>query len=111
MVEYLSVWCGNYVDESIEEPAKRVKLEDCITDRIERNNLNGTDAESYLYQGKHGNQLFLISMENEQLESLREYMDENNRFSEDELRDIASCCLLGLDFLHSRHIIHGVVEH
>ena len=73
--------------------------------------MNGTDAESCLYQGKHGNELFLSNVENEQLESLREYMNDNNRFNEDELHDIAGCCLLGLDFLHSRHIIHGVVEH
>ena len=86
-------------------------MEDCITDRIRRNSLNGTDAESYLCQGKHGSELFLSNVENGQSESLREYMDENSRFSEDELRDIAGCCLLGLDFLHSRHIMHGVVEH
>ena len=49
-------------------------------------------------------------MENCELESLREYMNMNNGLNEDALREIASCCLLGLDFLHSQHIIHGVVE-
>ena len=85
-------------------------MDGSITDRIERKSLNGADVETISYQGKHGNQLFLSSVENEQLESLREYMDENNRFNEDELREIASCCLLGLDYLHSQHIMHGVVD-
>lgn len=49
-------------------------------------------------------------MENCELESLREYMNMNNGLNGDALREIASCCLLGLDFLHSQHIIHGVVE-
>ena len=43
--------------------------------------------------------------------SLQEYMDMNNRLNEDEMREIASCCLLGLDFLHSQSIIHGVIDH
>lgn len=85
-------------------------MEDCTTDRIEWKNLNGTDVETISYQGKHGNVLLLSIVENEQLESLREYMDENNRFNEDELRDIASCCLLGLEFRHSQHIMHGVFQ-
>ena len=50
-------------------------------------------------------------MENCELETLEKYMDKRERLSEDELSEIASSCLLGLDFLHSRHIIHGVVEH
>ena len=50
-------------------------------------------------------------MENWELGSLREYMNRNDGLNEDELRAIASCCLLGLAFLHSQHIIHGVVEH
>lgn len=48
-------------------------------------------------------------MENCALESFSEYMDVNDRLNEDELRAIASCCLLSLDFLHSQHIMHGVV--
>ena len=49
-------------------------------------------------------------MKNCEVESLARYMDKRVRLNEDELREIASCCLLCLDFLHSRHIIHGVVE-
>lgn len=50
-------------------------------------------------------------MENCELESLEKYMDKRERWSEEALREIASCCLLGLEFLHSHYIIHGVVEH
>lgn len=49
-------------------------------------------------------------MKNCEFGSLINYMDKRERLSEDELSEIASCCLLGLDFLHSRHIIHGVVD-
>ncbi len=49
-------------------------------------------------------------MKNCEVGSLARYMDKRERLNEDELREIASCCLLGLDFLHSRHIIHGVVD-
>ena len=49
-------------------------------------------------------------MENCELGSLDEYIHYNGTLNEDEVREIASCCLLGLDFLHSRHIIHGVVD-
>ena len=50
-------------------------------------------------------------MENCEFGSLEKYMDKMVSLNEDELREIASCCLLGLDFLHSRHIIHGVIDH
>ena len=50
-------------------------------------------------------------MEHCELESLREYMNMNNGLSENELNAIASYCLLGLNFLHSHYIIHGVVEY
>ena len=49
-------------------------------------------------------------MENCEVGSLKKYMEKRKRLSEDELSEIASSCLLGLDFLHSRHIIHGVVD-
>ena len=49
-------------------------------------------------------------MKNCALGSFSEYMDVNEMVNEDELRAIASCCLLGLDSLHSQRIIHGVVE-
>ena len=50
-------------------------------------------------------------MENYELGPLKECMDIMGELNENAQRGIASCCLLGLDFLHSRHIIHGVVEH
>lgn len=37
-------------------------------------------------------------------------MGNNMGLSEGELREIASCCLLGLDFLHSLHMSHGVMD-
>ncbi len=49
-------------------------------------------------------------MENCELGSLKEYMNMNNGLNEDALREIACYSLLALDFLHSQHIIHGVVE-
>lgn len=49
-------------------------------------------------------------MENYELGSLREHMEVNKRLITSVLREIASCCLLGLDSLHSQHIIHGVIE-
>ena len=36
-------------------------------------------------------------------------MKNGNRFSEDEIREIASCTLLGLDYLHKLNIIHRVI--
>ena len=44
------------------------------------------------------------------LGSLEELFAANYRMKEEELREIASCCLLGLDSLHSRNIMHGVVH-
>ena len=49
-------------------------------------------------------------MENCEFGSLMKYMDKRERLSEDELREIASCCLLGLDFLHSQYMSHGVID-
>ena len=49
-------------------------------------------------------------MENCRLGSLKDYMNMNDGLNEDELRAIASCCLLGLNFLHSQHITNAVVE-
>ena len=31
-----------------------------------------------------------------------------NHLTEDEIREITSCCLLGLNDIHSRNLIHGV---
>lgn len=44
------------------------------------------------------------------LGSVQEYMDMNNMLTEEEMREIASCCLLGIDYLHSRNYSHGVME-
>ena len=49
-------------------------------------------------------------MENCELRSLDEYIHYNGILNEDEVREIASCCLLGLDYLHSQNIMHGVVD-
>ena len=49
-------------------------------------------------------------MENCEVGSLMKYMDKRERLNEDELREIASCCLLGLDYLRSLNTMHGVVD-
>lgn len=40
--------------------------------------------------------------------SLAAYLMHGNRLNEDELRDIASCCLFALFYLHNSKIIHRV---
>ena len=40
--------------------------------------------------------------------SLGAFIRSRNRLTEEELREIASCCLLGLESLHAKSIIHGV---
>ena len=42
------------------------------------------------------------------LESLSAYSTGGYKWNENELCAIASCCLLGLHFLNSRNLIHGV---
>ncbi len=49
-------------------------------------------------------------MENYELGSLDEYIYCNGGLNEDEVREIASCCLLGLDYLRSLNTMHGVVD-
>lgn len=44
------------------------------------------------------------------LGSMEEYMRMNRTLTEGALREITSCCLLGLDFLHSHNIIHRVFD-
>ena len=40
--------------------------------------------------------------------SLYDFVMNDNSFIESELREIASCCLLGLDYLHKRNLSHSV---
>ena len=40
--------------------------------------------------------------------ALSDYMRKGNRLNESELRDIAACCLLGLNYLHNMKIIYRV---
>ena len=41
--------------------------------------------------------------------SLASRLEKGIRFTEPELREITSHCLLGLDYLHSKNTIHRVV--
>ena len=40
--------------------------------------------------------------------SLYDFVRNDNGFTESELREIASCCLLGLDHLHKRNLSYSV---
>ena len=40
--------------------------------------------------------------------SLIEVIKSKYRVNEDELRDITTCCLLGLEYLHKSGFVHGV---
>ena len=40
--------------------------------------------------------------------SLYDFMRNDNGFTESELREIAGCCLLGLDHLHKHNLSHSV---
>ena len=50
-------------------------------------------------------------MENCDLGSVEKYQCVQKQRKVMDIREIASCCLLGLDYLHSRNIIHGVTEY
>lgn len=41
--------------------------------------------------------------------SIRAYLNGGNRLNEEEIRDVASCVLLGLDYLHNRNVAPCVV--
>ena len=41
--------------------------------------------------------------------SVGAYLRSGNRLKEDELREVVSCCLLGLSYLHKRNMIHQVM--
>ena len=47
-------------------------------------------------------------METSNCYSLIEVMRSIYRVNEDELRDITTCCLLGLEYLHKSGFVHGV---
>ena len=44
------------------------------------------------------------------LESLEKYKYMNETLTEEALREITSCCLLGLVYLHLRNFSHGVFD-
>ena len=41
--------------------------------------------------------------------SIGAYLRSGNRLKEDELREVVSCCLLGLSYLHNRNVMHRVM--
>ena len=43
--------------------------------------------------------------------SIRTYLNSGYVLNESELRETASCCLLGLSYLHNMNIIHRVVNY
>ena len=49
-------------------------------------------------------------MEYCQCGSIRVLLESGYVLNEDELREIVSCCLLGLDFLHNMNIVHRVSD-
>lgn len=40
--------------------------------------------------------------------SIGSYLKKGNRLNEEELKEVVSCCLLGLSCLHKRSMNHGV---
>ena len=51
-----------------------------------------------------------VVMEYSVCKSVNSYLMDGNRFTEDEIREIACCCLLGLKHLHNHDITHGVIH-
>lgn len=41
--------------------------------------------------------------------SVANYMRRGNRLTEEQIREIASCCVLGLSYLHNMRIVHRVI--
>ena len=42
--------------------------------------------------------------------SIRAYLNDGNRLNEEEIRDVASCVLLSLVYIHNRNITHWVLQ-
>ena len=42
--------------------------------------------------------------------SVGAYLRSGNRLKEDELREVVSCCLLGLSYLHNRNVMHRDIK-
>ena len=42
--------------------------------------------------------------------SVGAYLRSGNRLSEEELREVVSCCLLGLSYLHNRNVMHRDIK-
>ena len=51
-----------------------------------------------------------VVMEYSVCESVDSYLLNGNRFTEDEIREIACCCLLRLEHLHNHDVTHGVIH-
>ena len=41
--------------------------------------------------------------------SIQSFLRCGNRLKEEELREVVSCCLLGLSYLHNRNVMHRVM--
>ena len=41
--------------------------------------------------------------------TIERYLRNGNRLNEEELREVVSCCLLGLSYLHKRNMLHRVL--
>ena len=42
--------------------------------------------------------------------SIQSFLRRGNRLKEDELREVVSCCLLGLSYLHNRNVMHRDIK-
>ena len=42
--------------------------------------------------------------------SIQSFLRSGNRLKEDELREVVSCCLLGLSYLHNRNVMHRDIK-
>ncbi|KAK8829645.1 Serine/threonine-protein kinase [Blastocystis sp. ATCC 50177/Nand II] len=58
---------------------------------------------------KKGNEVWIV-MEYCRCGSVANYMRRGNRLTEEQIREIASCCVLGLSYLHSMRIVHRDIK-